>query len=75
MSMVVNASRGQQPLAGGRVHHPQQSDLKPQTGQRHTACIRYTSAPQRSHSVLVSLAAAVFRADLTAVIGRAAGSG
>ena len=33
-------------------HQPQQSDLKPQTGQRQTACMRYVSAPQRSHSVL-----------------------
>jgi hypothetical protein len=73
--MVVNASRGQRPLAGDWVHHPQQSDLKPQTGQRHTACIRYASAPQRSHSALVSPAAAVLRADLTGVIGRSTGSG
>jgi hypothetical protein len=35
-------------------HQPQQSDLKPQAGHRHTACILYTSAPHRSHSILSS---------------------
>ena len=33
-------------------HQPQQSVLKPQAGQRQTACIRYISAPQRSQSIL-----------------------
>jgi hypothetical protein len=33
-------------------HQPQQSDLNPQEGQRHTACMRYTSAPHRSQSIL-----------------------
>ena len=33
---------------GGR-YQPQQSVLKRQAGQRHTACMRYISAPQRSH--------------------------
>ena len=34
------------------IYQPQQSVLKPQSGQRQTACIRYISAPQRSQSVL-----------------------
>jgi len=35
------------------VHHqPQQSVLKPQAGQRQTACIRYISSPQRSQRTL-----------------------
>ena len=37
-------------------YHPQQSVLKPQAGQRQTACMRYISAPQRSHGILSSLA-------------------
>jgi len=32
-------------------YHPQQSVLKPHEGQRQTACMRYISAPHRSHSV------------------------
>src|SRR5213083_1707753 len=36
-------------------YHPQQSVLKPQAGQRQTACIRYISVlPQRSHTILSS---------------------
>jgi hypothetical protein len=32
------------------IHYqPQQSVLKRHEGQRHTACMRYMSAPQRSH--------------------------
>jgi len=33
-------------------HQPQQSVLKPQAGQRQTACMRNISAPHRSHSIL-----------------------
>jgi hypothetical protein len=40
-------------------YHPQQSVLKPQAGQRQTACIRYISAPHRSHGILSSLLAVV----------------
>jgi hypothetical protein len=32
-------------------YHPQQSVLKPQAEQRHTACIRYISALHRSQSI------------------------
>ena len=32
-------------------HHPQQSVLKPQAGQRQTACMRYIGAPHRSQSI------------------------
>ena len=36
-------------------YQPQQSVLKPQSGQRHTACIRYISPfPQRSQSTASS---------------------
>ncbi len=35
-------------------HQPQQSVLNPQAGHRQTACMRYISAPQRSHSILFS---------------------
>jgi len=50
-------------------HQPQQSVLNPQAGQRHTACIRYIAAPQRSHSVFSSVGGATF----TGEIGRAGG--
>ena len=33
-------------------YHPQQSVLNPHAGQRHTACMRYISAPHRSQMVL-----------------------
>jgi hypothetical protein len=36
------------------AYHPQQSVLKPHAGQRHTACIRNISTPQRSHRTLSS---------------------
>ena len=39
---------------GRRIYQPQQSVLKPQAGQRQTACMRYISAPQRSQSILSS---------------------
>ncbi len=39
------------------AHQPQQSVLKPQAGQRQTACIRNISAPQRSQSTLSASAA------------------
>ena len=34
-----------------RGYQPQQSVLKRHCGQRHTACMRYISAPHRSQSV------------------------
>ena len=40
-------------------YHPQQSVLKPQAGQRQTACIRYISTPQRSHGIVSSAFAGV----------------
>ena len=51
-------------------HHPQQSVLKRQDGQRRTACIRYMSAPQRSHFIASSSAVravVVRKADTTGV--------
>ncbi len=53
------------------AYQPQQSVLKRQAGQRHTACIRYISAPQRSHTVRVSSAGAgpALRAERMGVIG------
>src|SRR6185369_10053304 len=53
------------------VYQPQQSVLNPHEGQRQTACMRYISAPQRSHSVLISPAGGVVRADFSGVMGRA----
>jgi hypothetical protein len=52
-------------------YHPQQSVLKPQAGQRQTACMRYISAPQRSHGILSSLLAAVL--VLSGVMGLTGG--
>jgi hypothetical protein len=37
-------------VRGSIVYQPQQSVLKPQDGQRQTACIRNMSAPQRSQA-------------------------
>jgi len=37
-----------------RAYHPQQSDLKPHLLHRHTACMRYTSPPQRSQKIFSS---------------------
>jgi hypothetical protein len=56
-------------------YQPQQSVLKRQEGQRQTACMRYISAPQRSHFVASSDGAgALFSAETTGVtIGRGAG--
>src|ERR1700709_1807325 len=52
------------------VHHPQQSVLKPQAGQRQTACILYISAPQRSQRVFsISRSTEIFNE----VIGRGGG--
>jgi hypothetical protein len=51
------------------IHYqPQQSVLKRQDGQRHTACMRYMSAPQRSHFMASSAAGGIApRADTTGV--------
>jgi hypothetical protein len=53
------------------AYQPQQSVLKRQAGQRQTACMRYISAPHRSHIVRLSSAGAgpAFRADRMGVIG------
>src|SRR5213083_2489469 len=50
-------------------YQPQQSVLNRQDGQRQTACMRYISAPQRSHFIASSLGAdgEVFNADSTGV--------
>src|SRR6185295_10004427 len=42
-------------------HHPQQSVLNPHAGHRQTACMRYISTPQRSHSILSVSEACVLR--------------
>src|SRR5689334_7685786 len=53
------------------VHYqPQQSVLNPQDEHRQTACIRYISAPQRSHSILSLSVGGVV---LSGVIGRTGG--
>ncbi|MGH9313894.1 MAG: hypothetical protein ACRD1S_11950 [Vicinamibacterales bacterium] len=47
------------------VHHQrQQSVLKPQRGQRQTACRRNISAPQRSHPPSLALRASFGEASL-----------
>lgn len=53
------------------VHYqPQQSVLNPHAEQRQTACIRYISAPQRSHNILSLSVGGVV---LSGVIGRTGG--
>jgi hypothetical protein len=52
-----------------RRYHPQQSVLNPHEGHRHTACIRYISAPQRSQTVGGSPAAALVGDVRSGVIG------
>jgi len=54
-------------------HHPQQSVLKPHDAQRQTACMRYISAPHRSHSILSTFGE--LRPALSGVMGRAGGGG
>jgi hypothetical protein len=44
-------------------YQPQQSVLNPHDAQRQTACMRYMSAPQRSHNVLSSPHAVAASAD------------
>ena len=56
-------------------HHPQQSVLNPQAGQRQTACMRYISVPQRSHSVLASVLGVAAGAVMSAETGRAGACG
>ena len=57
------------------VYHPQQSVLNPHAGQRQTACMRYISALQRSHSMASLAEAAVDAAVWSGVIGRTGGGG
>ena len=54
---------------GGPAYQPQQSVLNRQSGHRHTACMRYISAPQRSQRVASAAADCgwAFRADRTGV--------
>ena len=68
---VRRATRGRPWLTAMPGYQPQQSVLKRHAGQRHTACMRYISAPQRSHKRHSSSAdAGVARnADSTGVIG------
>jgi hypothetical protein len=51
--------------------------LNPQAGQRQTACMRYISAPQRSHSILSALDAVASDGEeiFRGVIGRGTRSG
>jgi hypothetical protein len=58
-------------------YQPQQSVLKPQSGQRHTACMRYISAcPQRSQIMRSPAGALVFSGETRRVIFRGScGSG
>jgi hypothetical protein len=59
-------------------HHPQQSVLNRQDGQRQTACMRYISAPHRSHFIASSPVAVgvVFNAEAIGVtISRGTGFG
>jgi len=62
---AVACAVGSRQSAVGRPlrYHPQQSVLNPQAGQRQTACMRYISAPQRSHTVGASPAGALVRID------------
>jgi hypothetical protein len=50
-------------------YHPQQSVLKPQAEQRHTACMRYISALHRSQSIFSSLVDEVPSVNLVMVGG------
>jgi hypothetical protein len=54
-------------------YQPQQSVLKPHWVQRQTACMRYISAPQRSHRVLSGLQTGSDPGDFTGVTGRGIG--
>jgi hypothetical protein len=56
-------------------YHPQQSVLNRQEGQRHTACMRYMSAPHRSHFMASSagVAGGALNADGTGLITRRTG--
>ncbi len=59
-------------------YHPQQSVLNRQEGQRQTACMRYMSAPQRSHFIASAAgdAGAAWSADTIGVtIRRGTGFG
>ena len=71
---VGRVDAGWQDVHGGdrARHHPQQSVLKPHAEQRQTACMRYISAPHRSHSILSSLGGLcrVRRESSAGVIGR-----
>jgi hypothetical protein len=53
-------------------YHPQQSVLKPQAGQRQTACIRYISAAPHRSQIILSLVGA---ATLTDEMGRTGEAG
>jgi hypothetical protein len=69
---MTNDSR---PTTNDYDYHPQQSVLKPHAGQRQTACMRYISALQRSHSMASLVDAAAGTAVLSGAIGRTGGRG
>ena len=56
---------------GSNHYHPQQSVLNPHPVHRHTACILYISAPQRSHTIWSSFVSHFggSKADLMGVVG------
>ena len=60
-----------EPGTGTRAYHPQQSVLNPHPAHRHTACILYISAPQRSQTIWSSFVSHFggSKADLIGVIG------
>ena len=56
-------------------HHPQQSVLKPQAGQRQTACMRYISTLHRSQSIFSSLADGLTSVNLVMRAAEGGGTG
>src|SRR5262245_37022276 len=68
---VVRSCESRTSMTLVRAYQPQQSVLNRQLGQRQTACMRYISAPQRSHKVRASsLGGGVARsADRIGVMG------
>jgi protein-L-isoaspartate(D-aspartate) O-methyltransferase len=59
-------------MTNDHAYQPQQSVLKPHAGQRQTACMRYISAPQRSHNVFWSASGVADKLVLSGM-GRAGG--
>ena len=65
----------ERPMANDYAYHSQQSVLKPQDGQRQTACMRYISSLQRSQSIFASTAGGVVSIDFSGVMARTGGRG